>query len=90
MNKSEFVDAVAVKAEMSKADAAVAVDAVLDAVTDALKDGQQVTLVGFGTFQVKRREARQGHNPQTREPISIPASNVPSFKAGKALKETVN
>jgi len=90
MNKSEFVDAVATKAEMSKADAAVAVDAVLDTVTDALKDGQQVTLVGFGTFQVKERKARQGHNPQTREPISIPASNVPSFKAGKGLKDSVN
>lgn len=90
MNKSEFVDAVAAKADMSKADAAVAVDAVLDAVVDALKEGQQVALVGFGTFQVKRREARQGRNPQTGAPIDIPASNVPSFKAGKGLKDSVN
>ena len=90
MNKSEFVDSVAAKADMSKADAAVAVDAVLDAVADALKDGDQVTLVGFGTFQVRRREARQGRNPRTGDPIDIAASNVPSFKAGKALKDSVN
>lgn len=90
MNKGEFVDAVAVKGDMSKADAASAVDAVLDAVTDAMKEGDQVTLVGFGTFLVRKREARTGRNPRTGEPLEIAASNVPSFKAGKALKDAVN
>ena len=90
MNKAEFVDAVAAKADMSKTEAATAVDAVLDSVADALKEGEQVTLVGFGTFLVRRREARTGRNPRTGEPLAIAASNVPSFKAGKALKETVN
>lgn len=90
MNKAEFVDAVAAKADISKNDAAVAVDAVLDSVADALKAGDQVTLVGFGTFLVRKREARTGRNPRTGEPLEIAASNVPSFKAGKALKDTVN
>ena len=90
MNKAEFVDSVAAKADMSKTEAATAVDAVLDAVADALKSGEQVTLVGFGTFLVRRREARTGRNPRTGEPLEIKASNVPSFKAGKALKENVN
>jgi len=90
MNKGEFVDAVAAKGDMSKADAASAVDAVLEAVTDAMKDGEQVTLVGFGTFLVRKREARTGRNPRTGEPLQIAASNVPSFKAGKALKDAVN
>ncbi len=90
MNKGEFVDAVAAKGEMSKADAAAAVDAVLDSVTDAMQKGDQVTLVGFGTFLVRGREARTGRNPRTGEPLQIAASNVPSFKAGKALKDAVN
>ena len=90
MNKAEFVDAVATKSGMSKADAADAVDAVLDSVQDALKQGEQVTLVGFGTFLVRKREARTGRNPRTGEPLAIAASNVPSFKAGKALKDAVN
>jgi len=90
MNKGEFVDAVAAKGDMSKGDAASAVDAVLEAVTDAMKDGEQVTLVGFGTFLVRKREARTGRNPRTGEPLQIAASNVPSFKAGKALKDAVN
>ena len=90
MNKGEFVDGVAAKGEMSKGDAASAVDAVLEAVTAALKDGEQVTLVGFGTFLVRKREARTGRNPRTGEPLQIKASNVPSFKAGKALKDAVN
>jgi len=90
MNKGEFVDAVAAKGELSKADAANAVDAVLDAVTEAMKQGDQVTLVGFGTFLVRKREARTGRNPRTGEPLQIAASNVPSFKAGKALKDAVN
>ncbi len=90
MNKGEFVDAVAAKGEMSKVDAANAVDAVLEAVTEAMKQGDQVTLVGFGTFLVRKREARTGRNPRTGEPLQIAASNVPSFKAGKALKDAVN
>lgn len=90
MNKGEFVDAVAAKSDMSKTDAAAAVDAVLDSVTEALKKGDQVTLVGFGTFLVRKREARTGRNPRTGEPLEIAASNVPSFKAGKALKDAVN
>lgn len=90
MNKSEFVDAVAEKANMSKSDAGDAVDAVLDSITDALKNGDQITLVGFGTFLVRKREARQGRNPRTGEPMDIAASNVPAFKAGKALKDSVN
>ena len=90
MNKAEFIDAVASKGDMSKADATSAVDAVLDSVTAALKDGEQITLVGFGTFLVLKREARTGRNPRTGEPLQIKASNVPSFKAGKALKDAVN
>jgi len=90
MNKAEFIDAVASKADMSKTEATTAVDAVLDSVTAALKDGEQITLVGFGTFLVRKREARTGRNPRTGEPLQIKASNVPSFKAGKALKDAVN
>ena len=90
MNKGEFVDAVAAKGEMSKVDASNAVDAVLEAVTEAMKQGDQITLVGFGTFLVRKREARTGRNPRTGEPLQIAASNVPSFKAGKALKDAVN
>jgi len=90
MNKSEFVDAVAAKSSLSKADAAKAVDSVMSVVTDALKDGDQVTLVGFGTFLNRRREARDGRNPRTGETIKIAAANVPAFKAGKALKDAVN
>ncbi len=90
MNKSDLVDAVATACESSKTDAACAVDAVLDTVTNCLKKGDSVALVGFGTFSVKRREARTGRNPRTGESIQIKASNVPSFKAGKALKDAVN
>jgi len=90
MNKAEFVDAVAAKAELSKTEAATAVDAVLDSIADALKQSDQVTLIGFGTFLVRKREARTGRNPRTGEPLEIAASNVPSFKAGKALKDSVN
>jgi DNA-binding protein HU-beta len=90
MNKAELIDAVAAGANLSKADAGRAVDAVVDAVASALKTGQQVSVVGFGTFSVKHRAARQGRNPRTGETINIPASNVPGFKAGKALKDAVN
>ena len=89
MNKSELVAEVATKAEVSKKDATAAVDAVFQAITDALTNGDKVQLVGFGTFEVKDRAARQGLNPRTKEPITIPASKVPAFKAGKALKDAV-
>ena len=90
MNKQDLVAAVADSSELSKADAGRAVDAVVDAITAALKAGDTVTLVGFGTFTVRKRAARQGLNPQTREPIKIKASNNPAFKAGKALKDAVH
>ena len=90
MNKQDLISAVADASELSKADAGRAVDAVVDAITAALKAGDTVTLVGFGTFTVRKRAARQGLNPQTREPIKIKASNNPAFKAGKALKDAVN
>ena len=90
MNKAELIDAVAASADLSKADATKAVDAVISTITSTLKTGDQVTLVGFGTFQVKDRAARTGRNPQTGQTINIPASRVPGFKAGKALKDAVN
>ncbi len=90
MNKTEFVSAVAEAAELSKTDAAKAVDAMIDVITNTLKKGDAVTLVGFGTFQVRARAARVGRNPQTKAEIHIPASNNPAFKAGKALKDAVN
>ncbi len=90
MNKTEMIDAVAAAADLSKADAGRAVDAVVDTITSALKDGDTVTLVGFGTFLVRERAARTGRNPQTGATIEIKASNAPAFKAGKALKDAVN
>lgn len=90
MNKAELIDRMAASADISKAAAARALDAMLDSVTDALKDSEQVVLVGFGTFSVKERAARQGRNPQTGAPIRIEAAKVPSFKAGKALKDAIN
>ncbi len=90
MNKAELIDAVAEGADISKAAATRAVDTFVEAVTNTLKNGDQVTLVGFGTFSVRPRAARQGRNPRTGEPIDIPASNNPAFKAGKALKDAVN
>ena len=90
MNKGELIDAVAASAGLSRADATKAVDAVLDNVTRALAGGNSVSLVGFGTFSVKARAARMGRNPRTGEAIQIKASNVPGFKAGKALKDAVN
>ena len=89
MNKSDLVDAVASKADMSKAEAGRAVDAVLGSVGDALGDGDSVSLVGFGTFSVRHRAARMGRNPQTGATMQIAASKVPGFKAGKALKDIV-
>lgn len=90
MNKSELIDAVAESSDISKATASRAVDAVIESVTDALKKGEQVTLIGFGTFMVKERSARTGRNPRTGAAIDIAAAKVPSFKAGKALKDAVN
>lgn len=89
MNKTELVAAVATKAELSKKDADAAVKAVIDAVTEALADGEKVALVGFGTFDVKKRAARTGKNPRTGETIKIAAAKVPTFKAGAALKDAV-
>ncbi|MEJ2532604.1 MAG: HU family DNA-binding protein [Halioglobus sp.] len=90
MNKTELIDAIAATADLPKASAGRALDAVVDSITDALTKGDQVSLVGFGTFSVKHRGARSGRNPQTGATIEIAASNVPSFKAGKALKDAVN
>lgn len=90
MNKSELIDAIAGSADLSKADAGRALDAVTSAVTQTLANGDSLSLVGFGTFSVKHRAARAGRNPQTGAEIQIKASNVPSFKAGKALKDSVN
>ena len=90
MNKTELIDAVADEAEVSKAEAGRAVDAVISSITKALKKGDSVTLVGFGTFQVRKRAARTGRNPKTGETIKIKASKNQAFKAGKALKDAVN
>ena len=90
MNKADFIEAVADGAELTKADAGRAVDAMIAAVTKALKKGDTVTLVGFGTFSVRESAARSGRNPKTGETIKIDASKNPAFKAGKALKDAVN
>jgi DNA-binding protein HU-beta len=90
MNKAELIDAVADAADISKAAAARSVDTVLEVITESLKSGNSVTLVGFGTFNTRRREARTGRNPRTGEPIQIGASNLAVFKAGKALKDALN
>ena len=89
MNKAELINAIAAKGEFSKKDAEVALSAVIDALTDALKAGEKVQLVGFGTFAVKERAARTGINPKTRETITIAATKVPTFAAGKALKDAI-
>ena len=90
MNKSELIDAIASGADVSKASAGRALDSAIGANMGALKSGDSVALVGFGTFSVKHRAARSGRNPQTGAEIQIAAANVPSFKAGKALKDSVN
>ncbi|MEJ2629978.1 MAG: HU family DNA-binding protein [Acidihalobacter sp.] len=90
MNKSELIDAIAAKADLSKAAAGKAVDAFVESVTEALKSDDQVVVVGFGSFSVRKREARSGRNPRTGETIEIAASNLPAFKPGKALKDAVN
>ena len=90
MNKNELVAAVSDKTGLSKADSGKAVDATFDAITDALKDGTEVRLVGFGSFVVTNRAASEGRNPRTGETIQIPASRQPKFKAGKGLKDAIN
>ncbi|MBL4721773.1 MAG: HU family DNA-binding protein [Alphaproteobacteria bacterium] len=90
MNKNELIASVAEESELSKGDAAKAVDAVFETITKALKDGGDVRLVGFGTFSVTARAASVGRNPRTGEKIQIKASNQPKFKAGKGLKDAVN
>ena len=90
MNKTELVAAIAEKTELTKKDGEKALKAFIDVVTGELKKGEKVQLVGFGTFEVAKRNARTGKNPQTGKAIKIPACKAPKFKAGKALKETVN
>ena len=90
MNKAELIEAIADAAELTKADASRALDGMVGAITAALKSGDSVSLVGFGSFVVKERAARQGRNPQTGKTITIAAAKIPSFKAGKALKDAVN
>ena len=90
MTKSELSTQVAAQASLTKASADAAVNAVFSAITDALANGETVTLTGFGTFSVRTRGARQGRNPRTGESIAIAASNIPAFKAGKALRDAVN
>ena len=90
MNKTELIAAIAEQAELSKKDSEKALKAFVDVVTEALVKGDKVQLVGFGSFEVRKRAARKGRNPQTKEEIKIPASKAPVFKAGKALKDLVN
>ncbi|ODN42388.1 HU family DNA-binding protein [Piscirickettsia litoralis] len=90
MNKNELIQSIAASADLTKQDASKALDATLEAITETLQKGDQITLVGFGTFAVKDRAARTGRNPRTGEEIEIKAAKVPNFKAGKALKDAVN
>lgn len=90
MNKTELVDSIAKKSGLTKKDSEAALSAFIDAVSKALKKGDRVQLIGFGTFEVSKRAARTGKNPQTGEQIKIPAAKLPKFKAGKALKDLVN
>jgi len=90
MNKQELIAQIADKAEISKSQAAAALDAALESIIGAVADGDKVQLIGFGSFEPKKREARTGRNPRTKEPVEIPASVVPVFKPGKAFKEQVS
>lgn len=90
MNKSEFIQAMAEKSGLSVKDATAALNATLETIQESLRKGEPVSFVGFGTFEVKERAARTGRNPRTKQPVEIPASKAPSFKAGKSLKEAVN
>ncbi|MDX5322959.1 MAG: HU family DNA-binding protein [Exiguobacterium sp.] len=89
MKKTELIQAVAEKAEVSKKEATTVVEATFESITEALQNGEKIQLIGFGTFEVRERAARKGRNPRTKEDIEIPASKVPAFKAGKALKDAV-
>ncbi|HGJ5854630.1 HU family DNA-binding protein [Arsenophonus nasoniae] len=90
MNKTELINQIAEKADLTKKDSEKVLNAFIETVTETLKAGDEVQLVGFGSFQVKQRAAREGRNPKTGEALKIAAANVPSFKAGKTLKEAVN
>lgn len=90
MNKNELTAAVAERAEMSKKDADAAITAIVDVISESLRKGEKVQLLGFGTFEVRHRAARTGRNPQTKEPLPISESKIPVFKAGKALKDSVD
>ncbi len=90
MNKTELIDHISAKSDLSKADSARALDAFMDAVKTALQNDDTVTLVGFGSFSVSERAARSGRNPRTGETINIPAARVPRFRPGKALKDAIN
>lgn len=90
MNKSELIDAISNKTEMSKKSAEASLNAIVEIISEELKNGGKVQLVGFGTFETRKRAARKGINPQTKEELKIPASIAPVFKVGKALKDTVN
>ena len=90
MNKSDLVAIVAEKMGVTKKDAEVSLNAVVEAITESLVKGEKIQLIGFGSFEVRKRAARKGRNPQTNEEIKIPASKVPAFKAGQALKDAVN
>ena len=90
MNKTDLIDAVAQKTGLTKKESEAAINATLDAIVEALASEEKVVLVGFGTFETKKRAARKGRNPSTKEPINIPASKAPVFKAGKGLKDKVN
>ncbi|MFB5662148.1 HU family DNA-binding protein [Alteribacillus sp. HJP-4] len=90
MNKTDLINSVSEQADISKKDASKAVDAVFDSITDSLKKGDKIQLVGFGSFEVRERAARKGRNPQTGEEIKIPATKNPAFRPGKQLKDAVN
>lgn len=89
MNKAELISATAEKSGLSKKDSEKAINALVEAITESMKNGEKVQLVGFGVFEVKDRPARMGRNPRTKEQIEIPASKLPQFKAGKALKDSI-
>ncbi len=90
MNKADLINAIAEKADLTKKASEVALTSIIDSITESLKKGDKVQLVGFGSFEVRQKAARKGHNPLTGEEIKIPACKAPAFKAGKALKEKVN
>ena len=90
MNKAEFIEAVAGASDLSRADAGRAVDAVISTITKALQKGETITLVGFGTFDVRKRAARTGRNPRTGDPVDVPSKRVPYFKPGKEMRERLN